>query len=66
MSKATEYVVAVKKAAELEQKFMVNGQTMAYLTEDSTLVIRGGPIPFKDALPLARWILETFTETEVL
>ena len=62
MSKATEYVVAVKKAAELEQKFIVNGQTVAYITEDSTLVIRGGPFMFGEALPLARWILETFTE----
>ena len=64
MSKATKYVAAVKEAVKLEQKFMVNGQTMAYITEDSQLVIRGGPIEFKDALPLARWILEVFKEEE--
>ena len=64
MSKATEYVDAVKEAVKLEQKFMVNGQTMAYITEDSQLVIRGGPIAFEDALPLARWILEVFKEEE--
>jgi hypothetical protein len=60
VSKADRYVTAVKEAVKLEQKHMVNGQTMAYITEDSTLVIRGGPIPFKDAIPLARWILEVF------
>ena len=62
MSKASEYVTAVKEAVKLEQKHMVNGQTMAYITEDSTLVIRGGPISFGEALPLARWILEVFKD----
>ena len=64
MSKATEYVAAVKEAVKLEQKFIVNGQTVAYITEDSTLVIRGGPFLFAEALPLARWIIETFKEEE--
>ena len=64
MSIVSKYIAALDAVKSSQLKLKINSITRAYVTEMGSLVTVGGAFGVKDALELAAWIVEVYSDED--